>query len=324
MKQWTVYFRDKNGSKASVVIEAEDRSGVFAELKKRGISAISVTEGAFNKKPRKAASSGAPSKGRGLFAAALLVLLAGVAMWFMWPEEKKVVEEKRISNVKHGISEVKNSRGVTKSKEVGFIKRTIKGDNSNVIKRKLTAQERVAAAQLRQKDIPLAHPRKPKVFKNASDQILAMVAQIAEGKDVPPIPIDKNFEKEFFQSLKEPILINEDDSENIKILKESVIALRKELSERADGGESAYNILKDYQKQMAEDYKVRSEMQSEARKILESGDRAGAEEFVKKINIALNQVGIKEIEMPMTPEERKEWARRYMEDLRKSKENEIK
>ena len=42
MKQWTVYFRDKNGSKASVVIEAEDRSGVFAELKKRGISAISV------------------------------------------------------------------------------------------------------------------------------------------------------------------------------------------------------------------------------------------------------------------------------------------
>ena len=51
MKQWTVYFRDKNGSKASVVIEAEDRSGVFAELKRRGISAISVSEGASNKKP---------------------------------------------------------------------------------------------------------------------------------------------------------------------------------------------------------------------------------------------------------------------------------
>jgi type II secretory pathway component PulF len=91
MKQWTVYFRDKNGSKASVVIEAEDRSGVFAELKKRGISAISVTEGASNKKPRKVAKNSASSKGRGFIAAAVLVLVAGIAAWWMWPEEK--VEE---------------------------------------------------------------------------------------------------------------------------------------------------------------------------------------------------------------------------------------
>ena len=90
MKQWTVYFRDKNGSKASVVIEAEDRSGVFAELKKRGISAISVTEGASNKKPRKAEKkAGSPSKGRGLLAAAIVVLGAGLAVWWMMKGEEK-------------------------------------------------------------------------------------------------------------------------------------------------------------------------------------------------------------------------------------------
>ena len=46
MKQWTVTYREKSGVKTSVVIEAEDRVGVFAELKQRGINAISITEGA--------------------------------------------------------------------------------------------------------------------------------------------------------------------------------------------------------------------------------------------------------------------------------------
>lgn len=50
MKQWTVTYREKSGLKTSVVIEAEDRAGVFAELKQRGINAISITEGAVKAK----------------------------------------------------------------------------------------------------------------------------------------------------------------------------------------------------------------------------------------------------------------------------------
>ena len=180
--------------------------------------------------------------------------------------------------------------------------------------------ERVREAQKRQANIPLAHERKPQVFKSASDQILAMVAQMAEGKDMPPLPIDKNFEKEFIASLKEPIVINEDDSDKIKAMKESVIQLRQELSERAEAGESALSILQEYQKHMAEDYKTRSELQQEARRILESGDRAGAQKYVDTMNLALQQMGIKQIDMPMTREERKAWAAEYIKQRQAEKE----
>jgi hypothetical protein len=50
MKKWTVYYRIQNGSKASIVIEAETRKDLFSILSKRGIVAISVSEGVFTKK----------------------------------------------------------------------------------------------------------------------------------------------------------------------------------------------------------------------------------------------------------------------------------
>ena len=139
-----------------------------------------------------------------------------------------------------------------------------------------------------------------------------MVADIAAGKDVPPLPIDKHFEKEFIASLKTPIEIDENDDERIKALKENVIALRNELSERANKGENVSKILDEYQVRMAEDYKTRAELQQEARKILESGDKEGARKFVDTMNLALRQMGIMEIDMPMTAEERKAWAEEYL------------
>ena len=50
MKKWTVYYRIQNGSKASIVIEAETRKDLFSILSRRGIVAISVSEGVFTKK----------------------------------------------------------------------------------------------------------------------------------------------------------------------------------------------------------------------------------------------------------------------------------
>lgn len=178
--------------------------------------------------------------------------------------------------------------------------------------KRAAALARVEEAQKRNAKLPAAHEREAMVLKTASDQVLSMVADIAAGKDVPPLPIDKHFEKEFIASLKMPIEIADNDDERIKALKKNVIALRSELSERADNGESVSQILNEYQTRMAEDYKTRAELQQEARKILESGDREGARKFVDIMNLALQQMGIMEIEMPMTDEERKAWAEEYL------------
>ena len=231
MKQWTVYFRDKNGSKASVVIEAEDRSGVFAELKKRGISAISVTEGASNKKPRKAASSGASSKGRGLIAAAVAVLIAGVAAWLMWPEAEKPVEVKK--EVKKSVK----AEPVRPVKEKPVVEEEVKEEKSAT--EKLGPQK---VGETRNGYIKLPSGRlhrvrgvitnslsavqnkgKYEIFAHHSENEIACLLTIQPGQGLVGTPrYNGRFTRDFLKSLETPIIINEDDSEEDKELKRNV------------------------------------------------------------------------------------------------------
>lgn len=82
MKQWTVTYREKSGSKTSVIIEAEDRAGVFAELKNRGINAISIKEGE-NKVARKIANTSGGFRLGGLAVGVVLCAILGGVVFFL-------------------------------------------------------------------------------------------------------------------------------------------------------------------------------------------------------------------------------------------------
>lgn len=306
--EYTVKFRRPDGTLDQMVVKAASRSELFSELKRRGVSAVNVSEGGGAAMPIKR-SGGSPVMG--VAAGALVVLLVGAVACLLLPVRSRPSERKPspgprlIAEVKPSLPTQTVARAETRALAKPPTAPTPTGETAAV-----SAPE--AERKGLHPEIPLAHPRKKRVFKSASDQILAMVAQIAEGKSVPPMPIDKNFEREFFESLKQPIVIDDDDSERVKALKELVRTLRKELLARAENGESVHAVLKDYERRMAEDYKTRRELQQEARQILESGDREGAKNFVTKMNSALQQMGIKEIEMPMTAEERRAWAEEYL------------
>ena len=141
-----------------------------------------------------------------------------------------------------------------------------------------------------------------------------MLFRSAEGKDMPPLPLDQNFEREFVASLKEPIVIDDGDSEKVRELKMKVAQLRRELDERASQGEPMIRILKDFQKDMAEDYKMRDELRLEVRKMIETDGREAAQQYCDKVNESLRQLGIKEIDMPMTPEECQEWGEQFLKE----------
>ena len=96
MANYVVTIRTKDGSLAERDYTANDRAELFQKLAADGVTAVRVSEGAAGKKPCKAVKKvGAPSKGRGLLAAAIVVLGAGLAVWWMMKgEEKKVTVEK--------------------------------------------------------------------------------------------------------------------------------------------------------------------------------------------------------------------------------------
>ena len=307
MKQWTVYFRDKNGSKASVVIEAEDRSGVFAELKKRGISAISVSEGASNKKPRKVASSGAASKGRGLIAAAIVVLGLGAAVWFLMPMGETLPvddTQKRVPN-KPKRSEIRETHGVNKSQKMKEEKTKLKhskifGGKEVYLFKVVTNGTTIATTYKDAEGVEhlvYSSTEKP-IFDNASDQVLAMALERVSGEDAPPMPITSSADADFKASLKKKIVINENDSELIKAYKESVMEARQKMLEMLKSGRTVKDVLEEHERMMNEDAKMRSDIAKELRSIIEEGDIEEAEKYYKGMNDALVKLGIKELEMP--------------------------
>ena len=80
--KFCVRYRTKEGQLTSMTVEAENRNGVFEELSRRGISAVSVSEG--EAKPVKRASFRKPGGSRssllgwGIGIAALLAIGIGV------------------------------------------------------------------------------------------------------------------------------------------------------------------------------------------------------------------------------------------------------
>ena len=79
------------------------------------------------------------------------------------------------------------------------------------------------------------YARKP-VFDNASDDQLAMAVGGGGTQAIAPIPMTAASEAEFLKSLERPIVISEDDSEQVKRLKEAVRNAREAMKQMMDEG----------------------------------------------------------------------------------------
>ena len=322
MVDFVVTIRSKNGSLEERAYTANDRAELFKQLAADGVSAVRVNEGAVGKKPRKAASSGAPSKGRGLIAAAIVVLVAGIAAWWMWPEEKKVEEEKkRPKDTKSELVE-KTSRKELNEGKKGIKKDVIKSESKRVSKdAALSDSKRIVEIvsvvtnadgsvyeRFRTADGKLrSRQSAPKaVFDNSSDQLIAMALAGAEsGGSMPPMPMSSSAEEDFVKSLKKEIVINDDDPEHIKNIKRSVMATRQQIHEMMTEGKSFADILRDHQELVNNNAALRAEAKAGLDELFKSGDREAAEEYLKRANELLRESGAAELEMPLTKEERR-------------------
>lgn len=161
----------------------------------------------------------------------------------------------------------------------------------------------------------------PPVFENSSDQILAMALSVPQGGELPPLPIPPTMEKDFLASLSKPIVISEEDSDAVRKLKEDVIAARKDIQELLKSGGSTAEILQEHRKLLNENTATRNQVIKELRAIIDSGDIAGAEKYVRTMNVALGQMGIMEISMPRSAEARARRATTHMTVQDRNPEN---
>lgn len=133
------------------------------------------------------------------------------------------------------------------------------------------------------------------VFKHATDQYIAAVLAGDNSSELPPIPIADCMEDTFLESLNTPIVIDPNDSDELKETKQRVIEAREVIDEELRKGRSLKSILEDHLALRKRNAELREQAEEIVRESAKAGDAEITEQSVKKVNDWLREQGVSEI-----------------------------
>ena len=315
MTNYVVTIRTKDGSLSERDYTANDRAELFQKLAADGVTAVRVSEGAAGKKPRKAVKkAGAPSKGRGLLAAAIVVLGAGGVAWFMWPEEKKSVEVKQEPKKEIKVTPIQPTKVNTpvkadpqpeKPKRVTKkgtpIPDRVQKDEKGVY-RYPNGQRWVDPNNLK----IVNHPKPRLLFKNTSENQIAVILRLDPTRMAPfligrRLPYGERFVKDFVKSLEEtPVSYDKDDTPEEAELRQAVIETKAELKAAMDRGEDIAKIMNDTQKELDRLCQYHDELKKMVKEAVNNPEFSDedVEDYVNAANEMLKKQGLKGLTMP--------------------------
>lgn len=309
---WSVTYRGKGGGQEVVRIDAENRKALFNVLAQRGIKPIRIEQYSGRNVSIRTTSSSVP-KGflRIVLWCAGILSLAGVVFFFYSDAKDEVHigrqrEEKQIKGKSHSLvapskESVPESESQSRSTGVSPLDGELGIENTDMRIDPVNGQI--------PKNTVNKEPLPPPTYKSNSDELIAMAISVPPDAELPPLPFDAAAEIQFKQSLDKPIEILDTDSEDVVKMKKAVMETRAQIAELVKQGMTLKEIITEHRELFNANVKVRNECIAELNEIFESGDIQGAKKYMTTINLALQQMGIEEIEMPLTLEERIERAK---------------
>ena len=137
---------------------------------------------------------------------------------------------------------------------------------------------------------------KPPIWHNASDQVIAMAISGHPDEELPPLPISSDMEMDFVESLKTPIEIKPDDTEEIKALKQQVIEARAYIDEEMKKGRGYMEILNEHLAQRKQNAEAREAVMEAALQLRKEGDTELLNQYLEKANGYLRDIGAREVD----------------------------
>ena len=319
---WRVTYRAKDGKQAVEIVEAASRNDVFNVIAARGISAIRVEEAVGKAKPSKKPSRTSKRTTIAILIGLLAVsCVVGIAYFSIAAKDtpsdttdsvkRKHAPSTAIRNIAPQTNSTRKTATTSKPKsivedsippreKIVEMITVITNADGSVLERFRTADGKIRSRQSAPKPI----------FDNASDQLIAMAASGAEsGHAMPPMPVMDNADEEFMKSLEKEIKIDEGDSDEVKALKQSVIAIRGEIRRLISEGHSFAEVLKTHRDIVNHGVAMRKEATCIIKEFVDNGDFEAANECLEKVNEVLSGMGIQRVDMPLTDEERRERIR---------------
>ena len=316
---YEISYRNKDGKIEQMQLDASDRSAVFAELSKRGITAIRIEEATGKKKPRKPANSKggkSPAIGKGIVAGAVVVAAAVGAWYFLTRgtgngEQGTDNSPKKPAEIAEIAPSLPTPAKVTEEKPKPEPVQMVTNRHGKVVQRKkpetyvdAAGVERYVKGNGR---VPLKNPEKYLVksvvhpnaypdFKHDCENEIANLLTIESGGMIfGDREYDKRFEQDFVQALMEPVEITEEDSEEDRRIKENVEAVKHELAERIKQGENLGDILTAEREEIRRLAQYKQQMEELFHEQLSTGEiqtEQDLDDFCKAVNTMLESKGI--------------------------------
>lgn len=135
----------------------------------------------------------------------------------------------------------------------------------------------------------------PPVFANASDQLIATVLAVRPGQSMPPLPDLSGIERDFRESVENPVPILDSDSPEVRELKAQVAEVRAYLAEEVRRGASVMEALTAHREEMERMADHRLMAIREIEKIATEDGEEAARQFASRVNESLRERGIPEV-----------------------------
>ena len=322
MINFIVTTRGKDGFIEERSYSAENRTVLFKKLNTEGVSVVRVREASEKEALSKSMRGVSPRFSRLAVFGGLAIAIASIAFFLLQNKTvdseslpaKKIIKKQqkatpvsvkadRVSSNKTVEVSVKDSKSVDAQpphKKIVEMISVITNADGSVLERFRTADGKIRSRQ--------SAPRS--VFENSTDQLIAMAIQGATSPGgMPPMPMSSNVEEDFLRSLNKPIVINPDDSEDVKRLKQQVMEVRADIDQLMKEGRTFADIMREHQSLVNDNASIRKDVMSGLHEYVDKGDMEGAQEYLNKMNAALKQMGMESIEMPESPEERRQRIR---------------
>lgn len=251
---WRVTYRGKSGNQEHLFLEADSRDGVFAALHERGVNAIRVeqiVDGA-----RRTRRQGSHTMLIGALTT-LVCISVGFAVW-LWlthsatPRTQPDVADKGISPNKIAAAtpsqptqakpkeppEEKSSESLGPQK-VGEVR------DGYVLLPNGKLHRRRGIRTVEPGGVDRSHPAA--IFDHSTDNEFAVILTLRPGETLigGPMRHGRDYRQSFLESLKTPIVVNDDDTEEVQALKRAVIETRLQMKEALDRGEDIGKIVEE-------------------------------------------------------------------------------
>ena len=301
---FSVKYRDSSGAMCEKAVEAANRADCFAKCKAQGIVPIGVEAGAAAKKPAQASGPVAFGKSRLILLVAALAAI-GAAVW-LWPESSQLPQKKVATPVKTIKPSIKKAEVLkpatnsapTLSKRERQLKQ-IRDKYGNNIPDNL----KPVVYFLENPPTQIFHPARTAadIFKRSSEREIASMISTEPGTWFMRRPtFGERFDRDFAESLKDTIDINDDDTPEQKELKQAVIDTKAELASRMKAGGKPSDVMNDFAGSMYELGEYRRSIEADLSRLKkdETVSDKDIEEFVNAANQMLTSKGAKPIKMP--------------------------